>query len=163
MQSDAKVFHYRLDLYWRSTAIYALVLLLYGVGRSLVAGTLQSDGKIEVVVADPLFWLLVLIVAASAVSLVINLALQRRLVITSDALIFATRLGERRVPRSEIRRVVVRREGGRWRRLRSILIYRRGRRLPLRIRPGFYERERELTEALTSLRPSGSASATHAA
>ncbi|GIV55730.1 MAG: hypothetical protein KatS3mg040_0498 [Candidatus Kapaibacterium sp.] len=95
MNRSEHVFHYRLDTYWRSLAIYAVALLLYGVGRSLIAGTLQSDGRIEVVLADPIFWLLSAFVLVSAVALGINVLLQRRIVVLPDGLIFATRFRQR--------------------------------------------------------------------
>ncbi|RMF35261.1 MAG: hypothetical protein D6747_02990 [Chlorobiota bacterium] len=161
MDRSEHVFHYRLDTYWRSVAIYAVALLLYGVGRSLIAGTLQSDGRIEVVLADPIFWLLSAFVLVSAAALGVNILLQRRIVVLPDVLIFATRFRQRRLERSAIRRVVIRRERAGWRLLRSVRIYQRGRRLPIRIRPSFYDRERELFELLVQLRPpAGEASRT---
>lgn len=153
MSEQERVFSYRLDTYWRSLAIYAVALLLYGIGRSLLAGTLQSDGKIEVIVGDPIFWLLSLFVAVSLAALVINVLLQRRIVIGPDAIMFATRFRQRRLDRSQIRRVVIRRERAGWRRLRSVRLYIRGRRFPIRIRPSFYDRERELLDLLSTYRP----------
>lgn len=152
MESGQRVYYYRLDAYWRSVAIYAIVLLLYGIARSMIAGTLWNDGKIEVVIDDPLFWLLLLFVVGSAAALLVNLVLRRRIIVAPDHIVFATRLWQRRIERSDIRRVIIRREHAGWRRLRSIRLYRHGKRFPIRIRPSFYERERELTELLLSLR-----------
>lgn len=159
MEHSEHVFDYRLDTYWRSLAIYAVALLLYGLGRSLLAGTLQSDARIEVVLTDPIFWLLSGFVIVSAVALGINVLLRRRIVVQADALIFATRFRQRRLERSAIRRVVIRRERAGWRPLRIVSIYQRGRRFPIRIRPSFYDRDRELLELLLQLRtPAGEAS-----
>jgi len=152
MDESQRVFHYRLDAYWRSLAIYAVALLLYGVGRSIVAGTLQSDGRIEVILDDPIFWLLTAFVIVSAIALGINVVLRRRIIIVNDALIFATRFRQRRLERSAIRLVLIRRERSGWRFLRSVRIYPRRRRYPIRIRPSFYEHERELIELLSKFR-----------
>jgi hypothetical protein len=157
MHEHAQTFSYRLDTYWRSLAIYAVALLLYGLGRSLIAGTIQSDGKIEVLIADPIFWLLALFVLVSSVALVVNVVLSRRLTITPEAIIYATRFRSRRLERSLIRRIIISRERAGWQRLRSIRIYLRGRRFPIRLRPSAYERDRELVEVLsTYLHQSGS-------
>ncbi|MCX8052100.1 MAG: hypothetical protein N3B17_09445 [Chlorobi bacterium] len=153
MSDVRRVFRYRLDTYWRALAIYALVLLLYGAGRSLLVGTLQSDGKIEVVIGDPIFWLLVIFVVASVIALVMGVLLQRSIVVEDDAIIFATRFRQRRLERSQIRRIIVRRERAGWRHLRSVRIYARGRRFPIRIRPSFYDDESSLIETLVSFRP----------
>lgn len=157
MHEHVQTFSYRLDTYWRSLAIYAVALLLYGLGRSLIAGTIQSDGKIEVLIADPIFWLLALFVLVSSVALVVNVVLSRRLTITPEAIIYATRFRSRRLERSLIRRIIIGRERAGWQRLRSIRIYLRGRRFPIRLRPSAYERDRELVEVLsTYLHHSGS-------
>jgi hypothetical protein len=137
MHEHAQTFSYRLDTYWRSLAIYAVALLLYGLGRSLIAGTIQSDGKIEVLIADPIFWLLALFVLVSSVALVVNVVLSRRLTITPEAIIYATRFRSRRLERSLIRRIIIG--------------------FPIRLRPSAYERDRELVEVLsTYLHQSGS-------
>jgi len=150
MEQQMHTFHYRLDTYWRSVAIYAVALLLYGLGRSMIAGTIWNDGKIEVVVGDPIFWLLALFVVVSSAALVVNLILGRQLTITPEAIIYATRFRQRRLERSAIRRIVIRRERAGWRRLRSVRIYLHSRRFPIRLRPSAYERDRHLVELLAT-------------
>ncbi|MCX7930578.1 MAG: hypothetical protein N2663_07660 [Chlorobi bacterium] len=162
MQHTAHTFYYRLDAYWRSVAIYAIVLLLYGLGRSLLAGTVQSDGKIEVVVGDPIFWLLSLFLLMSCIALGINVLLRRRVSITPEAISLVTRFRERHINRSTIRRIVIGREHAGWRRLRSVRIFIRGRRFPLRLRPSSYERDRELLHLLMGYLPANPAKGKHA-
>ncbi|MCS7000305.1 MAG: hypothetical protein RML15_05030 [Bacteroidota bacterium] len=153
MNTASQVFSYRLDLYWRTLAVYAVALLLYGFGRSIVAGTIQSDGKIEVVIEDPIFWLLAIFVVVSGFSLAAAMLLQRRIIIEPDAIVFATRFRQHRLERTQVRRIIIRRERSGWRYLRSVRIYAYGRRFPIRLRPSFYDRERELIEGLLQFRP----------
>lgn len=150
MEQTPHTFHYRLDTYWRAVALYAVALLLYGVGRSFIAGTIQSDGKIEVVLGDPIFWLLSAFVIISSGVLFVNILLNRQLTITPEAIVAATRFRQRRLERSMIRRIVIRRERPGWRRMPIVRIYVRGRRFPIRLRPSAYERDRELTELLAT-------------
>ena len=146
-------FNVRLDSYWQSVAVYAVVLILYVVIKAMWDTTLQT-GIVNVVVADPMVVLLGLFVVISIIALIANMVSRRAIIVTEDAIAFVSRYHQRTFSIEEIDRIVI----GRDRRIkiRGVLslvkVHIKGRRRPLRIRPAIYENEQLLVSALLSLR-----------
>lgn len=146
-------YHVKLDFYWQSIAMYAITLISYVMIKAIWDSTLQQ-GLVNVVLTDPVVVLLGFFVLISTLSLVVNSISRRSVVISNDAITYISRFHERSFHLSEIEKIVVGRE--RRTNIRGVLalvrIYVRGRRRPIRLRPGLYENEHQLVSALLSLR-----------
>jgi hypothetical protein len=141
MTDTDRIFRYRLDFYYQSALIYLVTMVLYGVIRGSVV-----EKRFEYVLDDPLMYVILFFVVMSFGALAMNALRARRLVVTSDAIIFAHRWNERRIPVSEIEWMHIGREArvqtaGRF----QVIVFKlRGRLRLFRVRVGRYEREREL-------------------
>jgi len=146
-------FHMRLSFYWQSLALYALTLIIYVITKALWDSTLQQ-GIVNVVISDPIVVLLGAFVIVSAVSLLINSLSRRSIIIGEDSLTYVSRFHERTFHISEIDKLSVAKN--RRINVRGVLavvkIHIRGRRRPLRIRPGLFDHEHQLISALLHLR-----------
>lgn len=148
MPDQVKTFKYKLDFYYQSTLIYLGTLILYGgIRGSLV------EKKFSYVLDDPIMYVIVFFVLMSLVSLLLNFARNRRLIITQDSIIFKHHWGERVLRVSDIEWLHIGREprvqtSGRF---QVIMIKLKGRRRLFRIRVGRYEREKELVHEMNRI------------
>jgi len=147
-EQQGKVFKYKLDFYYQSALIYLVTLILYGgIRGSLV------EKKFSYVLDDPLMYVIIFFVLMSFVVLGLNYARNKRLIITSDSIIFKHHWHERILKLSDIEWLHIGREprvqtSGRF---QVIMIKPKGRRRLFRIRVGRYERERELVQEMARI------------
>jgi hypothetical protein len=150
---NAERFTVRLEAYWQSIAIYAVTLIVYVIGQALWNSTLQQ-GLVNVVLTDPIVALLGTFVLVALIAVVVNTAAKRSIVISEDGITYVSRFHERTFKVHEIERVVM--GGDRRMRVRGVFavirVYIKGRRRPLRVRPGLYENDAKLIERLVALR-----------
>jgi hypothetical protein len=148
MTDTDRIFRYRLDFYYQSALIYLVTMVLYGVIRGSVV-----EKRFEYVLDDPLMYVILFFVVMSFGALAVNALRGRRLVITHDAIVFAHRWNERRIPVAEIEWMHIGREArvqtaGRF----QVIVFKlRGRLRYLRVRVGRYERERELVAEMQKI------------
>ena len=142
-------FRYRIDFYWQAIAFYAVSLVFYALLRGTVI-----DGTFTLVVNDPIVVLLLILVVFSTVIVLGNAFMRRSIVVGTDSLTFRNRFRERTFTRDMITNISITRETAIKvpRAYRVITIRLRHRRRPLRIRPGLYERDGALVQALLSLK-----------
>jgi hypothetical protein len=145
MTEQEKVFKYKLDFYYQSALIYLITLIFYGGIRGSFV-----EARFQYVLNDPLIYVIIFFVLMSLVTLALNYVRNRRLLITQDAIVFAHRWDERRIPVAEIEWIHIGREahvqtGGRF---QMIVFKLKGRRRLYRIRVGRYERERDLVNEM---------------
>ncbi len=150
---SAERFTVRLEAYWQSIAIYAVTLIVYVIGQALWNSTLQQ-GLVSVVLTDPIVALLGTFVLVALVAVIINTTAKRSIVISDDGITYASRFHERMFHVNEIERIMI--GGERRMRVRGVFavirVYIKGRRRPLRVRPGLYENDTQLVERLIGLR-----------
>jgi hypothetical protein len=150
---NAERFTVRLEAYWQSIAIYAVTLIIYVIGQALWNSTLQL-GLVNVVLTDPIVALLGTFVLVALIAVVVNTAAKRSIVISDDGITYVSRFHERTFNVQEIERIAM--GGDRRMRVRGVFavirIYIKGRRRPLRVRPGLYENDAKLIERLVALR-----------
>ena len=146
-------FHVRLDFYWQSIAMYAITLIIYVVIKAVWDSTLQF-GLVSVVLTDPVVVLLGSFVVISTTWLILNSVSRRSIIVSDDAITYLSRFHERSFHLDEIEKIVLGNE--RRTNVRGVLalvrIYIRGRRRPIRVRPGLYDNEHGLISALLTLR-----------
>lgn len=150
---NAERFTVRLEAYWQSIAIYAVTLIVYVIGQALWNSTLQQ-GLVNVVLTDPIVALLGTFVLVALIAVIVNTAAKRSIIISDDGITYISRFHERMFRIDEIERIMM--GGDRRMRVRGVFavirVYIKGRRRPLRVRPGLYENDAQLVERLMNLR-----------
>ncbi|MEJ5244475.1 MAG: hypothetical protein WHV28_02060 [Bacteroidota bacterium] len=100
-----KIYPQRLDFYYQTIAIDAIVLVLYSILRGTIEG-----GFITIRLLDPISILLALFIVAITVSLIIHLIKRRFIVIGNDYIIFRVGKKERKYKFSDIERIIIKYE-----------------------------------------------------
>jgi hypothetical protein len=140
-------FKHRLDLYYLSTIGYLLAFVAY-VG---IRGTVAS-GTFEVVLRDPVVYVLAGCALVSIVALITTAILARTVIIRDDALLFRSRFKTKVLHPQDISWIAFRRERrASTRGLRAypaIVIQRTTKRRKLRLRPGNFENAIELARTI---------------
>jgi hypothetical protein len=141
MSRQVHSFKRRNDLYYITLLTYVAFAVLYVV----VTGTI-SDGSVQFGLKDPVVYIIAAFILHALVMLLTSVVRNRRLLITDDALVFASRFRERRVSLEDIDRITFKRER---RKLNDgtfavIKLHVAGRRRVLRLRVANYEHEKEL-------------------
>ncbi|MBM4166538.1 MAG: hypothetical protein FJ218_06445 [Ignavibacteria bacterium] len=138
---EAQTFKYKLDFYYQQSLVYLVTLIIYiGVRGSFI------EDKFEFVFRDPIFYVFIIFVCISFVTLGLNTLRDKRLLITEHQLIFKTRFHEHIHSISEIEWMHISREKSvRTAGRRQVVVLKtKSRRRVFRIRIGRYERDREL-------------------
>ena len=145
-QSDeGKVFKYRLDFYYQQAILYLVTLVVY----TGIRGTVTWD-KLPTLVADPILYIIILFVVISFTVLTLNKIRDRKLIVTSDKLVFHQRYHDRVIPFLNIEWMYIGRErlvqtAGRF----QVIVFKiKDRRRLFRIRVGRYERDAELLDEM---------------
>lgn len=148
MTSQGHSFKRRNDLYYITLLTYVAFAVLYVV----VTGTITSD-RVQFGLKDPVIYIIAAFIVHALVMLVTSLVRDRRLRITADALVFASRFRERRIPFADIDRITFTRDprGFRGGAFAVIKLHVAGRRRVLRLRVANYEHERELHQLLRKI------------
>jgi hypothetical protein len=143
-----KTFKYKLDFYYQQTLLYLTTLVLYaGIRGSFV------ENQFSFVFNDPIVYIIVLFFFISLTVLFLNIWRGRKLVLAPDRLIFHSRHRDRVFRIEDIEWMHIGKErlvqtAGRFQR---ITIQLKNRPLPLRIRVGRYERDRELVAEMEKI------------
>jgi hypothetical protein len=138
---NEKVFKYKLDFYYQQTLIYLSTLVLYaGIRGSFV------EDQFSFVFKDPIVYIIMLFFFVSLVVLFLNIWRNRKLIIYPAKLVFHSRHRERIFEIENIEWLHISKErlvqtAGRF---QQISIKMKNRQIPLRIRVGRYEHNREL-------------------
>jgi ABC-type transport system involved in multi-copper enzyme maturation permease subunit len=94
------IFKYNMAFYYKSTIIYFVVFLLYGVIR----GEFVED-SFKLITKDPVLYFLAIIVITSVASLLYNLIRNMYIEITADSISFADRFGTKKINIDQIKRI----------------------------------------------------------
>lgn len=146
---NVQVFEKRFDFYWKSIAIYSVVLIVY----SLLRGTIEQ-GTLTMAISDPLVILLAFIIVASILGYITSIWKSPKIIIAKDAITFKTKILEKKYSVSEIVRITIGKEtiSNMRKSLRVVRIFTVGRRKPYRIRPSSFWNENELWNSLLNFK-----------
>ncbi|MDI6766569.1 MAG: hypothetical protein QME52_07080 [Bacteroidota bacterium] len=138
---QSKVFKFKLDFYYQQSLLYLITLIFYAGIR----GTFDFE-RLPTLGADPLLYLIILFVLISFLVLILNKMRDRKLIITSDKIIFHNKYREYEIGLPDIEWIHI----GRERKVQTagvsqaIVFKWKSRKRLFRIRIGRYEREKEL-------------------
>ncbi len=143
-----KSFKYKLDFYYQQTLIYLMTLVLYaGIRGSFV------ENQFSFVFKDPIVYISVLFFLISFIVLLLNIWRGRKLIITPEKLKFHSRHRDRVFEITDIEWIHIGKErlvqtAGRF---QQISIKLKNRPIPIRIRVGRYEHNRELIAEMENI------------
>jgi hypothetical protein len=137
-----------IDYYWRSIAVYAIILIVY----SLAFGTIV-EGKFEMNASNPVVLLLMMIIAGTTVSMLYRISRKRAIIIGADYIIFKSRFREKKYSLGQIKQVLFARERiFRTRRKYNVIKFRVAERILLiRIRASAFDDEVLLVKMVQQL------------
>lgn len=144
MAEQKSTYTYKLEIYYQAILIYAVTMIAYGVVSAM------ARQSMEIVWRDQVVYLLALCTFAAVVGLIINMVAGRRIEITDDKIVLASRFHRREILVSDIVWIRI----GREKRMRVRGAYRvaklklKNRRKLLRMRPSLFHPEDRLVEAL---------------
>jgi len=99
-EKQRNIFKYNMSFYYKSTIIYFLVFILYGVIR----GEFVED-SFKLITKDPVLYFLAIIVVVSVTALLYNLFRNMYIEITDDGISFADRFGAKKIKIDQIKRI----------------------------------------------------------
>jgi hypothetical protein len=136
-----KMFSQSIDFYWRSTTVYAVILIIY----SLMIGSIE-EGTLMLKIFDPVVILLSIIIIVTSITMISRYYRQRTIIIGTDYIRFKSRFGSKTFTRSQIQEIKYTSEKiFKTRRKYSILkIKLYTKKNPIRIRPSAFENQAEL-------------------
>jgi len=141
-------YHYKVDFYWKSLAMYGAALLIYAIFKGSI-----EEKTLTIAITDPIVLLLACFVALSAISLFVNHHAQRVIVINPDSIIFKNRFRERVIALNEIKSIILLKDRRfKMNTLSAVKIKIQGRRRALRLRPSLFEHEEALIADLKQLK-----------
>lgn len=145
---QSHIYHYSVDFYWKSLAMYAAALLTYAIFKGSI-----EEKTLSIALTDPIVLLLGGFVILSGVSLFVNQYARRVIIIEDNSIIFKNRFRERKVNISEIKSItLVKDRPFRMSTLSAVKIKIQGRRRALRLRPSLFENEHSLIGDLKRLK-----------
>ncbi|NWG28220.1 MAG: hypothetical protein HXY48_06765 [Ignavibacteriaceae bacterium] len=99
-EQKRRIFKYNLSFYYKSTIIYLVVFILYGIIR----GEFVEDSY-TLITKDPILYFLAIILIISVAALVYNLIRNMYVEVSDDGLVFADRFGKKEYKVEQIKRI----------------------------------------------------------
>lgn len=99
-EQKRRIFKYNLSFYYKSTIIYLIVFILYGIIR----GEFVEDSY-TLITKDPILYFLAIILIISVAALVYNLFRNMYVEISDDGIVFADRFGKKVYKVDQIKRI----------------------------------------------------------
>jgi hypothetical protein len=147
--SDSIKFSQTVDFYWRSIAIYAVVLLVCGI----IFGSIEGR-HLSLRLDHPVVLLLAAIIAGSSVPMMYRIYRKREIIISGKSITFSSRFREKTYSENEIRKISL----GKKKIFRSkrkygvIKIWVKGKKRPVVIRPSSFDDDITLENAMLDLK-----------
>lgn len=144
-KSNIQIYEKRFDFYWKSIAIYSIVLITY----SLLRGTIEQ-GQLTMALSDPIVIFLAIVIGFSIIGYIFNLWKAPKIQITTESITFKSRFYEKKLAINEISRILIGKEKlyNLKHPLKVVKIYTIHRRKPYRIRASSFWNDKELTQAI---------------
>ena len=105
-EQKRRIFKYNMSFYYKSTIIYFVVLILYGVIR----GKFVED-SFTLITRDPILYLLAIILVVSVTALLYNLIRNMYIEVSDEGIVFADRFKSKQIKTVMIKRIRFSRQG----------------------------------------------------
>lgn len=148
MEDNNKVFEYRLDYYWKSLSLYAIVLSVFILIRESISNTKVIDR-----IYQPLIFLLIFITAITTIALLYQMYQKKKIIIEESKFILKNRWFTKIIDFQNIHRLIIR--SNKYRKLdiyKIIFIKVKGKKRAIRINPAYYDKENILVEEFARIK-----------
>lgn len=148
-ENNRRIFKYNLSFYYKSTIIYFIVFILYGVIR----GEFINDSY-TLITRDPILYFLAIILTVSVAALVYNLIRNMYIEISDEEIVFADRFKSKSYKINQVKKVKFSRQKrtSNSPAFRTVRIKVNGRVRPVIIRFSDYENQDELLLRIEELK-----------
>lgn len=148
-ETKRKIFKYNLSFYYKSTIIYFIVFILYGIIR----GEFIEDSY-KLITRDPILYFLAIILIISVAALVYNLIRNMYIEISEEEIVFADRFKSKSYKINQIKKIKFSRQlrTSNSPAFRTVRIKVNGRVRPVIIRFSDYENQDELLNRIEELK-----------
>ncbi len=136
------VFEYRLDYYWKSLSLYAIVLSVFILIRESISNT-----KVIESIYQPIIFLLIFITVITSIALIYQMYQKKKVIIEETSFVFKNRWFTKIIDFQNIQKIVIR--NNKYKKLdfyRIIFIKIKGKRRAIRINPAYYDKEQLLLD-----------------
>ncbi len=149
MNNKQKVYQKRLDFYWQALIIYLSILIAY----SLFSGILNTS-TFTFKFDDPIVMLFGIFVLASGISFAFSLVQDKKIIIDENSITISTRLNQTVIPLDSITKIIItnKRKLQNRQSKQMVIIRFNLRRRPLRFRPSSYWDDKDLLNAIISIK-----------
>lgn len=143
-----KIFEYRLDYYWKSLSLYAIVLSIFILIRESI-----SNVKVIESIYQPIIFLLILVTVITSAALLYQMYQKKKIIFYDDKIILKNRWFEKTINFSEINKILIKKN--KFKKIdtyRLILIRLKNKRRGIRINPGYYNNENQLIDEFIQIK-----------
>ena len=99
-EQKRRIFKYNLSFYYKSTIIYIIVLILYG----LIRGQFVED-SFTLITRDPILYFLAIIVIVSVAALIYNIVRNMYIEVSDEGIVFADRFKSKAYKIDQIKKI----------------------------------------------------------
>jgi len=147
-ENKSTIFEFRLDYYWKSLSLYAIVLSIFILIRESISNTKVIDR-----IYQPIIFLLIFITVITSIALLYQMYQKKKIIIEGSKLILKSRWFFKTINFQNIQKIVI--KNNKYKKLdfyRIIFIKLKGRRRAIRINPAYYDKEQMLIEEFTRIK-----------
>lgn len=147
-KQDTKIFEYRLDYYWKSLSLYAIVLSIFILIRESISNTKVIDN-----IYQPIIFLLIFITVITSIALFYQIYQKKKIIIENTKIMLNTRWYTKSIDINNIQKIII--KTNKYKKLdiyKIILIKLKGKRRAIRINPAYYDKENLLIDEFTRIK-----------
>lgn len=148
MEDNNKIFEYRLDYYWKSLSLYAIVLSVFILIRESISNTKVIDR-----IYQPIIFILIIITAITTIALLYQMYQKKKIIIGETKFILSNRWFTKIIDFQSISKLIIR--SNKYKKLdiyRIIFIKVKGKKRAIRINPAYYNEENLLIEEFARIK-----------
>lgn len=153
MTGKSTVYRYNMSIYYQSTIVYFVVMILY----ALIKGEFLED-RFELIIQDPVIYFFIIIVVVSLIALLYNINLRKHIEVSENAITFRRGKRKKTVKLENIISVKIARDRKHIKSLAFYMVrlYVKNRKFPIAVRPYDYENSAALLSWFRGLKTQNS-------
>jgi len=143
-----KVFEYRLDYYWKSLSLYAVVLSIFILIRESISNTKVIDN-----IYQPIIFLLIFITVITSIALLYQIYQKKKIILENSKILLTTRWYTKSIDLNNIQKIIIKTK--KYKKLdiyKIIIIKLKGKRRAIRINPAYYNNENLLIDEFSTIK-----------
>lgn len=153
MTGKSTVYRYNMSIYYQSTIVYFVVMILY----ALIKGEFLED-RFELIIQDPVIYFFIIVVAVSLIALLYNISLRKHIEVSENAITFSRGKRKKTIKLENIISVKIARDRKHIKSLAFYMVrlYVKNRKFPIAVRPYDYENSAALLSWFRGLKTQNS-------